>query len=286
MQMRWDEVSIYFLLQKDCFKKMHRGKTKIQQFIFSQCKMELLAATALGVSLGSLMGCRAAKTLTSCSRQNPQGVLVTTVFSEAKDAQDSLKASGWQETSWAALRAAAPFQLLWISWDAAAASAEPGQTCRTPATELGAKLASGLSPQDTLLWKRESGNPRVPHSRTAWHSRKNSEIRVLRKPTWQFPTELWEYNQKYVQLLPNLFFWENFLISEEFTETLFSFLLAMSQKEHRVCITSLCMYLQGDKCTKCSHILCRGCYILVMDMLQDMLFIYGSYREATTYTAW
>lgn len=158
----------------------------------------------------------------------------------------------------------------------------PGKPFRPPNTQLRAL-------RDSLLWRRKSGNPRVPSCRTGcsqqgWHSQPSSEIRLLCKPTWQVPTELWVMAE--ICPTPSQPFSEKILSlasgKKAFAEALSSSLLPVSQKERSVCITSLCMYLHRDKCTKCTHALCRSykisamlyaeAAVSAMDVSQDMLF--------------
>lgn len=147
--------------------KIYWGKGKIKQWDFLQRKTGLLAATALGVFLGNLTGCRAAEwPPSSCSGQNPQGLCVITALSEANTAWDSLSASGWQEVSLAALKAAAS-RLHYGCREPPEPTQQPpgpGKTFRPPKPQLRAL-------RDSLLWGRKSENSRVPSCSTGCSAR-------------------------------------------------------------------------------------------------------------------
>jgi len=199
-------------------KKMHWGKAKIQKFVFSPRKTELLAAMAPGVSLGSLAGHRAAEGLPSCSGQTCKThLLQQSSLKQRMPGIPSMPQAGskclWQ-----------PRKLQLLGCISCCGSPE------TPQQSLLSQVRhSGYLPQSwehssssdlNLLCRRESGNPGVPGSRTAcsqqgWDSRLNSEMSILHKPIWQFPTELWAGIRRNVSNSFPTFFWENSLASEK-----------------------------------------------------------------------
>lgn len=161
------------------------GKGKIEQWgFFTEEKWASGCHNPWGLS-GEPYGMQGSWMTSTCTGQNPQGVLVTTALSEANTAWDSLSASGWQEMPLAALEAAASRLHYSCTNLLSPLSSHLGQgrhsghlkhswePLGTPCSEEGNLESPGL--QDRLLSARLT---------------QPAEFRLLSRHTWQVPKEL------------------------------------------------------------------------------------------------